>query len=379
MDRARYMRPSGAGSWSACVGYAALNASLDTEYVEEPDNEVREDGTAWHWLAEQVWNGSRPSVGSLSPNGREITEEMYVGVEEYHEMLRAWGVPVRLEQKVPVATHFPGVADGTADAVGIDHAALLLNIGDGKYGYRIVDPWRNKQLTCYAWTVVCELAKQGVHIQTIRFWICQPRAAHPEGTTRMWRVSVRELAELAAWLAARALEAYSPDPQCTAGPQCWTCAGAYACRTAQAAGFGAMDVSYSATPFVLNEGQLGYELARMRAARDRLDNRINGLETQAETLIRRGKRVPGFDLGRRATRWRWKSGAEGVVRRLGEMFGVPVVEEPKLRSVAKLRNAFPFDVQSMYAEKPVGELVLKAVDPNEAIRKMGRTTRSNET
>ena len=134
MDRARYMRPSGAGSWSACVGYAALNASLDVEYTEEPDNEVREDGTAWHWLAEQVWNGSRPSVGSLSPNNREITEEMYVGVEEYHEMLHAWGTPVQLEQKVPVATHFPGVADGTADAVGIDHAALLLNIGDGKYG-----------------------------------------------------------------------------------------------------------------------------------------------------------------------------------------------------------------------------------------------------
>ena len=370
MDRARYMRPSGAGSWSACVGYAALNASLDTEYVEETDNEVREDGTAWHWLAEQVWNGSRPEVGSLSPNNREITEEMYVGVDEYHDMLRSWGVPVQLERRLPVSQHFPGVADGTADGIG--HTDTVLFVGDGKWGYRLVDPWRNKQLTCYAWTEVCELAKLGIHIQFVEFWICQPRAATPEGTTRSWRVPVNELAELAAWLAKRALEAYSPNPMCTAGPQCWTCAGAFACRTAQAAGFGAMDVSYAATPFVLNEGQLGYELARMRAARDRLDNRINGLSTQAETLLRKGKRIPGFDLGRKGTRWRWKDGEQRTVRRLGEIYGVVVEDEPKLRSVAKLRNAFPIDVQSMYAEKPVGELVLKAVDPNEAIRKMGR-------
>ena len=51
--------------------------------------------------------------------------------------------------------------------------------------------------------------------------------------------------------------------------------------------------------------------------------------------------------------------------RLGEMFGVEVTAPAELKSVAKLRNAFPVDVQAMYAEKPTGELTLRMVEPHE--------------
>lgn len=361
-----YLRPSGAATWSKCAGYAALCAALGTEYVEETDNEVREDGTACHWLADQVWNGSRPSVGSLSPNGREITEEMYAAVEEYHALLQSWEADATLEQTIRVSQAFPGVADGTPDAWGATDTTL--DVADLKYGYRPVEVWRNPQLIIYAWTLVTLLAATGTHVQQVRLHIVQPRAPHRDGTTRTWVTGINELGELAAQLSAAAAACYAPNPPCTPGPQCGNCPGAYGCRSLQAAAGRGMEVAYDATPFVLNEAQVGYELHRLMQAQAHIENRINGLSTQAESLVRKGRQVPGFGLTRKATRWRWRSDAIPYVQRLGELLGVDVMEDPRLKSVPKLRDAFPVDVQALYAEKPEGELKLRPVDPNEAIK-----------
>lgn len=370
-----YLRPSSAATWSKCTGYAALNAALATEFVEETDNEVREDGTACHWLAAEVWEGRPVRPGTLSPNGREITDEMFSAVEEYHALLRSWDVlpsDIFIEQLAPVATAFPGVADGTPDAWAYDRVAELLEVADLKYGYRPVEVWRNAQMIVYAWSLVVMLTKHGCAPQRVRLTICQPRCAHRDGTTRSWTVSVQELAGFAAELAAAAQRCYAPNPPCTVGPQCHDCTAAHGCRTLQAAAGSAMEVSYDATPFVLNEQQLGYELTKLMAAQRHIEDRINGLSTQAESLLRKGKRVPAFEMGRRATRWRWRADSEGFVRALGELFGVDVMQEPKLKSVAKLRDALGVDVVSMYAEKPDGELVLRQTDPNEVLKRFAK-------
>lgn len=370
MERQAYLRPSSAAAWSKCYGYAALNAALGTEFQEETDNEVREDGVACHWLAQELWEDRPHVVGDLSPNGRELTEEMFAAVREYHSLLQGWAVAPTLEQLIPVSQFFPGVANGTPDSWAYDPATGLLDTADLKYGFMPVEVWRNPQLMIYAWTLVCLLTQQGHAPQKVRLTICQPRCAHRDGTTRSWSLSVQELAEHAAQLAADAQACYAPNPPCKVGPQCRSCPVAYGCRTLQAAALGSAEVSYDATPFVLNEEQLGYELHKLHQAQRHLENRITGLSTQAESLIRRGQRVPGFELGRKATRWRWRPGMEPVVRRLGELLGVEVMDEPKVRSVAKLRNAFPgIDVEHLYAEKPPGELTLRAVDPNEAIKR----------
>lgn len=369
MDRQAYLRPSSAGIWSKCAGYAALNAALGTEYVEETDNEVREDGTACHWLAAELWEDRPHIVGDLSPNNRELTEEMFLAVREYHALLQGWSGTPTLEQLIPVSRFFPGVADGTPDAWAYDTALDLLDVADLKFGFRPVEVWRNAQLIIYAWTLVCLLADQGHAPQRVRMTIFQPRCPHRDGTTRTWIVGVRELAELAAELAAAAQECYAPAPQCKVNPGCRNCTAAYGCRTLQAAGLGAAEVSYDATPFVLNEAQLGYELSKLVQAQQYLEHRITGLSTQAESLIRRGQRVPGFELGRGRTHWRWRPGADVLVKRLGELFGVEVMQEPKVKSVAQLRNSFPIPVQDLYAFKPDGEMKLRPIDPNEAIKR----------
>ena len=107
MERQAYLRPSSAAIWSKCHGYAALNAALGTEYVEETDNEIREDGTACHWLAAELWEGRSVTPGTLSPNGREITEEMLYAVDDYHVLLRSWNATdITIEKLVPVSTRW---------------------------------------------------------------------------------------------------------------------------------------------------------------------------------------------------------------------------------------------------------------------------------
>lgn len=373
MDRQVYVRPSAAATWSKCLGYAALNAGIDAIPSDESDNEVREDGTACHWLAAEVWIGRQHNVGDLSPNNRELTEEMERAIGEYHDLLHSWpSACVTIEQAIPVSKFFPGVADGTPDAWAYNFVHEELYVADFKYGYRPVQVWRNPQLVVYAWTLVCILSERGQAPQRVHLTICQPRCPHRDGTTRTWSVDVNELGRLAAELAERAKGCYAPNPQCTVNPGCASCPAAHVCRTLQAAAMGAAEVSYDATPFELNQQQVGYELATLMQAQQHLEHRIQGLSAQAENLLRHGKVIPGFEMGRAATRWRWRDGTEEYVKRMGELLGVDVMQPAKIKTVAKLRNAFPIDIQSLYGVKPAGELKLRMSDPNEALKRLGK-------
>ena len=374
--RQTYLRPSGAATWSKCAGYAALNAALGTEYVEDTDNEVREDGTACHWLAAEIWEGRPHATGDLAPNGRELTDEMFAAVAEYHAHIRAWPVHVEsilMEEQVACSTVFPGVADGTPDVRAFSDDWYTLYLGDLKFGYRPVEVWRNAQLIVYAWTLISIALSQGRPVREAVLCIYQPRCAHRDGTWREWRVTVDQLRELAAPLAAAAMACYAPNPICTPGPYCGDCGGAHGCVSLQAAAGRGMEVSYDATPLVLDNRQLGYELSKLMVAQKHIENRINGLSTQAESLIRRSQRVPGFEMGRAGTRWRWRAGSEQAVAYLARLFGVSdVFAAPKIKTVAQMRPHVPAEVLSMFAEKPDGELKLRPIDPNEAAKRFGR-------
>lgn len=360
------LRPSAASVWLRCAGYASLNAAVGAngELIER-DNEVRDDGTACHWLAFELWEGRKHALGSLAPNGRELTEEMFAAVEEYHALLRSRSGIAVLESKVPVSRFFPGVSDGTPDAQTV--CADTLYVDDLKFGFRPVEVWRLPQLMIYGHTLASLMAS----IRTVIFTIYQPRLAHRDGTIRSWKVSVEELAQLVEPIKAAALECYKPNPICTVNPGCHDCGAAHACRSLQAASNGAMETAYSSVTHELTPAQLGYELARLMAAETLLEHRVTGLSAQAEAMTRRGVRIPGFDMVRAGTHWRWREGARECVQRLGQLMGVEVMAEPKIKTVAKLRHAFPpeVDIEKMYAEKPIGELRLKLTDPNEALKR----------
>lgn len=374
--RVIYLRPSKADTWFHCAGYAKLCTDVVAP-IEDKGNDVREDGTATHWLSESAWTidalfperspWSWPELGSMSPNGREVTEELVRGATEYLDFLRSWGHTdiVRVESTLPTGAFFPGITDGTPDAYLVLPTSTRGRLADLKMGFRPVEVWRNKQLIVYAWTIMNLFP----HLTEMELTIVQPRAAHKDGTIRTWLVSRDELRELAAELRQAALNAHAENPLCVVNENCDNCAVAHACRSLQAAGGHGIETSYDATPHELSPSELAYELHKLQAAAQHIEHRITGLSAQAESLIRRGQRVPGYGMERRATRKRWRDEKTAEIEQLGRLFGVEVLEAPKLRSPAKLRGTFPgVDIEAMYAEQPTGELVLKATDPLEAIK-----------
>jgi hypothetical protein len=373
-SRTIYLRPSSAHLWRRCAGYAAIMSAVTVALGDEADNDVREDGTATHWLSAETWSKGDawpdwvfPALGSMSPNGREITEELTRGAGEYLDELASWGHPdhTRIESPLPTGAVFPGTQDGTPDAYQVLPWSPLGRLADLKMGFRVVEVWRNDQLIVYGWTLFCLFP----HLMELELIIVQPRAAHPERSVRTWRVSREEMRPLAEALQAAALNAHADDPVCVVNDGCRNCGAAHACRTLAAAGGAGVDTSYDATPFELTSVELGYELTKLQQAAQHMEHRITGLTAQAESIIRTGKTVPGFELSRRATRYRWPEEKQAEVEQLGKLLNVEVHEPPKLKSPAKLRNVFPgLDVQAMYAERPTGELTLKAIDPQQAIK-----------
>lgn len=366
--RVIYLRPSKAETWGICAGYARLCCEVKAP-LEDKGNDVREDGTATHWLAAMRWANSdpalEPKVDSMSPNGRVLTEELFRGADEYLAYLLTWPGQAVLEQPLPTGSFFKGTSDGTPDAFLVLPTSTRGRLADLKMGFRPVEVWRNKQLIVYGWTIMCLFP----HLTELEMTIVQPRAAHKDGTVRTWLGSRDELRELAAELQAAALNAHADNPLCVVNDTCDNCAVGHACRSLAANGGAGVDISYDATPHELTPNELAYELTKLQAAAQHIEYRITGLSAQAESLIRRGKRVPGFGLERRATRKRWRDESVAEVEQIGRLFGVDVLEAPKLRTPAKLRGTFPgIDIEAMYAEQPTGELALKATDPLEAIK-----------
>ena len=134
---------------------------------------------------------------------------------------------------------------------------------------------------------------------------------------------------------------------------------------------GATEVAYAAVPAVLDNDRLGYELAIRHSALRRLEAQIAGLETQAEHALRHGERVQGYEMAPRRTLWRWREGAAAPLAALGKVLGVEVTDV-KTKSVAQLRALLPKPVVEMYAEKPVGGMALRAIDPKDAERRFNQ-------
>ena len=361
-SRTIYLRPSAAHAWGRCAGYAAINAAVRA-LIDGGDHEVREDGTACHWLSYELAHDRKPAPGTLSPNGRELTEEMYAAAKLYLDELAGWYLGVVLEQTLPVSAVFRYCQDGTPDAYAVD--TTLLRVADLKFGFTPVEVWRNAQLIVYTWTLLCLYPT----VTDVILTIVQPRANHREGPIRHWHTTREELRPLAEALQQALENAMLPNPICTVTDACENCGGAHACTALAAAGGRGVDLAHDSTPHELDPVQLGYELSKLERAYKNIEHRIHGLSAQAESIIRGGGRVPGYGRERAGTRWRWRDDKHHAVEVLGKIFGVDVHAPIKLRTPAQLRHEFPgLDVQSLFAEQPTGELRLKATDPNEAIK-----------
>lgn len=370
------LRPSAAGMWVRCAGYASMAA----RYPELPgDNEVREEGTACHWLAYEYGNNRLHPVGTIAPNGVEITDEMIEAVGEYLGLLRGWGVPVYLECEVAVPS-VHAECGGTVDAWGWDAANRVLYVADLKFGYNPVEPFENWRLLCYVRGVIDFLqAQYGKFTEhfTVVMTIFQPRG-YGHDAVKTWRTNTEKLRPYMTQLTTAAVKAVAyrdgvkatvcgDTGGLTAGPHCYYCSAAANCKTLQTASLQLIDVSTDHGSMELDAHQAAAELRRLDHAIETMKARQSSLEGKVQHSIQReGVVHQFFEVSSGKGSVRFREDAKDEVIALGKLFGKDLTKPVALITPLQAAAFMPPGMLDSYKETRSGKLKLRRLAANHA-------------
>lgn len=357
----QFLRPSAAATWTVCSGYLAMRARYP-DAPDEADNDVREDGTACHWLADRLWYNDPISIApGISPNGRELTDDMFDACEIYLDVLRSWP-HAYVEKQLDCSIIHPGMV-GTPDGWHYDPSTRTLRVADLKYGFRFVEVYENLQLTCYVAAIIAYLYANGMTVENIEVVIVQPRAAHREGPVRRWFPTLERINDLVVYLQERARLAMLPGALCVPNPGCGDCPARHACVAYQNAALVSLEQAYGSVPFELDPVAAGRELELLKLAAKKIDGRITGLEAQLEGMLRAGHIVPGYQLANYYARERWQEGREQEIITLGRLYGKNLAKPAKAITPAQARKQIPAHLVDSYAIRPSNGLKLMKLDP----------------
>lgn len=177
--------PSGAAGWLNCTGWTG-GSGKGSKFANE--------GSAAHQLMEMaLTNQTEPHdfIGTdilVEDDTFTVDQDMADHVKVYTDIVRRFGAPFLVEQKLPVGliTGEEG-ATGTADTVLFDGDTLT--ILDLKYGMGVpVSAYQNEQLMIYALAALEEYDFAGP-FEHVSLWIIQPRIDYITD----WKIPVAEL------------------------------------------------------------------------------------------------------------------------------------------------------------------------------------------
>jgi|WetSurMetagenome_2_1015567.scaffolds.fasta_scaffold40619_3 hypothetical protein len=271
---------SRAAQWSKCL--------LSTAFRGGDSSSSASEGTAAHWLAEQVFQEDVADdfVGATAPNGFIITREMATHVQEYVDtMMRPERDDIYIESEFTISPHIRG----KLDFARVHDKKLCVT--DFKYGWRIVDPFYNPQLIL----ATAALLSNHPDIETVELSIFQPRPFHPDGPHRVWKTSRDVISQSAEWLCERAKDAQAPKDALTGAPgsHCRHCAGLSRCL---AVAHNIYEMIERTTFGELGDGKIGEELKFLREMAELTILRRDAIEAEMESRISKGRFIPGWGV-----------------------------------------------------------------------------------
>lgn len=366
-----FCAPSAASRWKVC----ALSAALEAAYPSPPSDESME-GEAAHWVVEMTCKGAQPVLNMLATNGVAVTQEMIEGanlvVETFLRHLGPnWASMIFIEKRIRIrrihAEHCWGTPDYYAWAQ-LPDGRYILFLFDYKFGHGVVEVFENDQLISYVAGLLDEVPNLDDTKVVVQMCIIQPRAGHPDGSVRGWRVLASDLRGHINILSGAAHRAVKQDALATPDPDaCENCSGRAVCSAAQKSAYGGAARGQRAVPYEMTPQALGLELHYLERARDMLDARVSGLKAQAEALLNSGQHVPFYKMAPTASRLRWKFEPQVIVG-VGAMYGkdlsapVDVITPTQARD-RKLMSA---DNLKLYAERSPSAMKLTHDDGSQA-------------
>ncbi len=361
------LAPSSAYQWRWCAGSVSLSQGIGDE-----DTDASRDGTAAHWVAEQVLHSFRsdtiilPSqlIGTIAPNGVIITDEIADGAKTYTDEIlnlcqeRGLLRSLMIEQIVKV----PMIHEhcwGTPDVYIYDAGKKTLHVKDFKFGHGRVKAYENWQLICYAIGILASMSNAPFQDDGTKviMTIVQPRCYDGQGPIDEWEISAVDLRGYINQLRFAAEQAFTPITNCTTGNHCRYCKVGSICTALINATANIIDVIDMAIPTISTDAALGYELEQLNRVELLIKARREAKELEIEQRIRSGIKIAGWSLEQAYSKRQWIAPQEEVIM-MGQLIGVNLLDEPKLLSPSKADSACkkvkvdPSVISSYYGNVP---------------------------
>ena len=364
MDRGHeFLAPSSAGLTVYCHAAPKLQ-----EPFPDDDTPAATEGRAAHWVVAEHIADRYPAVGSLTPEGVAVTQEMVEGAELVCGYLQerfvfAWR-HVHVERKLHGVHLHPTKNGGTSDInkfiPGEDGNRDTLVQIDYKFGHAFVDEYECWQNINYASLILEDLHISDMTKLDVELVIIQPRCYSASSPIRTWHTTGDRLIPYFDRLRQAYHAATEPDPLATPGPWCNNqyCRARHACTALQQSAYFAAEESRVGALRQLTPQELGVELVILESAKARLDARIDGLKEEALAIMGRGVNVPHYIVEHSAGRTKWKKSADEIIM-LGELMGVDLQKPPETITPFQARKlGLPEKVIKEFSETPTGAATL---------------------
>lgn len=382
MSHAR-LAPSSSGRRVHCPG----SLIMSERFPQTGSSKAAEEGTASHWVAEQVLKsyqalGGRlvlplSLIGKPAENGVIVTSEMTAGADLYikdvlkiaqkHGALQA----LHIEERIDCESIHPEMW-GTPDCwVYLPNVKTVI-LWDYKYGHRSVSPEDNWQLISYAAGIMDKIVEMPGAEPDVMFdmRIAQPRGYSSDGPIRSWVAHASALRAQVNRLSSSSHDALSADPSVQSGAHCLYCPALHACPSAKDAALHAVDIAQRATVDEIPAEAMGAEISMLRRAKEAIDLRLTAMESQAIHNLTHGVSVPGWTVREGQGRQAWSTPVAEVVA-LGSLMGIDLSKPGAITPKQAIKKGIDEAVISAYSETPSTGLKLVPDDGKLAKRVFG--------
>jgi hypothetical protein len=317
------------------------------QFPDNGDDTIRNEGNAFHWLAQQMYDGKTAQIGQQAYNGVFITAAMLDHAEQYISNL----LPGEMEMVTSWESEYY-IINARADHIGTSDG--ILEVTDAKYGYGIVEPEDNWTLIAHA---IGYVKNTGFIPSEVRFTIYQPRAYHPLGSRRTWTINYEQLCGFTAMIDNTLT---NPSDMLRTGWHCYRCPSMSICPSYREANMNAIDATSHAFNDSLSADELSNELDLIEYAFNIISNRKKAIEELALFRVTKGEVLRDRMIDRPKGQTRYKKNIN--VDMLLALTGRDLAEH-KLPAVSKLRDAgIAQTVIDAITERPEGSARLVKVD-----------------
>lgn len=329
----------------------------------ERDDTIRNEGNAAHWLASVVFN-KKHTVEELidrkAPNGVYITPDMAEHVSDY---LHAIGPGGEMEWSYQINKPTWQI-NGRADHikyVGELDGSTTLHVPDFKYGYSVIEPFKNWTLLSHA---IGFCAANNVVPSKVVLTIHQPRAPHYAGKVREWEISAAELMQYQ-WAIDATLS--NPSDMLQTGTHCYKCPSFASCPARQAAKMNAIEVAHKAFNAHIGNEDLAESMDQIARAISLLEQSKKVYEEQTMARVKAGQVVANYGLQNDLTNRMW---LESVTPDMLDAMAGRSICERKLPRLNIAETALGKEMVNMLTERRSKGTKLVRIDANKKGEKL---------